>query len=49
VQVLKMNADDLYNYFGSVSTPHIYIYNNERRLVKEFEGETKTSAILKYL
>lgn len=49
VQVLKMNADDQYNYFGSVSTPHLYLYNDERKLVKEFEGETKPATILKYL
>lgn len=49
VEVLKINSNDLYKYFGTISTPHIYLYNQERRLVKEFNGETKPATILKYL
>lgn len=35
--------------FGSVSVPHIFIYNRKHILVKEFKGETKLEAINKYL
>lgn len=35
--------------FGSITVPHIFIYNNKQILVKEFKGETKLEAIVKYL
>jgi hypothetical protein len=35
--------------FGFKSVPHILIYNAESQLVKEYKGETKIEAILKYL
>ena len=44
----KLNSSDLYFVFGSVSVPHIFIYGKNSQLVKEFRGETKVEAILKY-
>ncbi|WP_333821215.1 hypothetical protein [Ohtaekwangia sp.] len=49
IDVVKMNAEDLYNTFGSISFPCIYIYDADRRLVKVFKGETKAEALLQYL
>jgi len=49
IAVVKMNAEDLYHSFGVIAVPSIYIYNEDKKLVKEFRGETKVEAILKYL
>nr|WP_315424352.1 redoxin domain-containing protein [uncultured Pedobacter sp.] len=38
-----------YKWFGKSSTPSVYIYNAEHRLVKEYRGEVKIEAVLKYL
>lgn len=43
-----LSAEKVYQTFGSVSVPHIFIYNNHKVLQKEFKGETKIDAILKY-
>jgi hypothetical protein len=45
----KINRDDVFETFGSVSIPHILIYDKDRKLIKEFKGETKIEAILQYL
>jgi thiol-disulfide isomerase/thioredoxin len=45
----KINRDDVFETFGSVSIPCILIYNKSRNLVKEFKGETRIEAILQYL
>lgn len=45
----KINPEDVFETFGSVSTPNIFIYSKDRKLIKEFKGETKIEAILKYL
>jgi thiol-disulfide isomerase/thioredoxin len=49
VNFVKMNADDLYENFGAVRFPTIFIYNTTGQLVKEFKGETKAQAILMYV
>jgi len=38
-----------YRWFGKSSTPSVYIYNAEHRLVKEYNGEVKIEAVIKYL
>lgn len=43
----KVNRDDLFENYGSLSTPHIFVYGADRKLIKEFKGETKIEAILK--
>jgi len=35
--------------FGTSLVPSIFIYNRQQQLVKQFKGETKIEAILKYL
>jgi thioredoxin-related protein len=49
VTFAKISRDDVFETFGSVSIPHIFIYSKDRKLIKEFKGETKIEAILKYL
>lgn len=46
---LKVNREDVYHTFGDHSVPHIWIYNKDGKLVKEFRGETKAEAILEWL
>jgi len=45
----KINDEEVFSTFGSVSVPHIFIYDKDHRLIKEFKGETKVEAIAKYL
>ena len=45
----KIASNDLFQAFGSLSLPHIFIYDKDNKLVKEFKGETKAEAILKYI
>lgn len=35
--------------FGPIATPSIYIYSEDRKLVKAFNGEVEISAVLKYI
>lgn len=44
----KIPAEKLVETFGSVSVPHIFIYDKTGVLQKEFRGETKIEALLKY-
>lgn len=37
------------SWFGKTSVPSVFIYNAQHRLVKEYQGETKIEAIIKYL
>ena len=49
IYFVKIAPEDVYNTFGSIHAPHIFIYGKDRKLIKEFEGETKIEAILQYL
>jgi thioredoxin-related protein len=49
VGFVKINRDDVFESFGSLSVPHLFLYGSDRKLIKEFKGETKMEAILKYL
>ena len=42
-------AGKIIQTFGSVSVPHIFIYDEQGILQKQFKGETKIDAILKYI
>jgi thiol-disulfide isomerase/thioredoxin len=42
-------TEKLLQIFGSISAPHIFIYDKNKILKKEFKGETKIEAILKYV
>ena len=39
----------IYQTVGSIPTPSMYIYNNERKLVKQFNGETPVAEIIRAL
>ena len=49
VHILYDANGDFKQLFGTNSVPSIFIYNQERELVKHFKGETKIEAILKYM
>ncbi len=38
-----------YKWFGQSVTPSVYIYNKQHKLMKEYTGEVKISAVLQYL
>jgi len=38
-----------YKWFGQSVTPSVYIYNKQHKFVKEYTGEVKIAAVLKYL
>lgn len=45
VTFAKINPADVFDTFGSVSIPHIFVYDDFGNLIKEFKGETKVEAI----
>ncbi|RZL34649.1 MAG: redoxin domain-containing protein [Pedobacter sp.] len=38
-----------YKWFGKSVTPSVYIYNANHKLLKEYTGEVKIEAVIKYL
>lgn len=46
-----MNCDYqvFFNTFGTTSVPSLFIYSPEGKLLKQYHGETKLEAIIKYL
>lgn len=49
ITVLIDTLDVFHNTFGPNPFPTTFIYNKERKLVKQFKGEVKIEALLKYL
>ena len=49
IHFTKINPTDVFDTFGSLSVPHVFIYGNDQKLIKEFKGETKIEAIAEYL
>jgi thioredoxin-related protein len=45
----KLSTEKVVETFGSVSVPHIFIYDKTGVLQKEFRGETKIEALLTYI
>ena len=45
----SLKGEKVTQVFGSISIPHIFIYDKEQALQKEFKGETKVEALLKYV
>jgi hypothetical protein len=39
----------IYQTVGSIPTPSLYIYNEERRLMKQFNGETPIAEVIQVL
>lgn len=44
-----ITVNDVLTNFGSVSTPSLYIYSADHKLVQKFNGETQLDVILKYI
>lgn len=42
-------GESVINNFGPIPTPSIYIYNEEQRLIKKFEGQTDIEIIISAL
>lgn len=49
VSFTKITSHDAFTSFGALAVPHVFIYGSDKKLIKEFKGETKAEAILKYL
>lgn len=49
ISFAKIDDENATAIFGSISVPHVFIYGPDKILRKEFKGETKVEAILKYL
>lgn len=49
VAFVKVSPESLYSAFGSVSTPHVYLYDGQHALIKEFKGEVRFLNIIKHL
>lgn len=49
IHFTKISLTDVTNTIGALSIPHIFIYGPDKKLRKEFKGETRPEAILKYL
>jgi thiol-disulfide isomerase/thioredoxin len=47
--VCKMNAGDVLSSFGTISFPHLIVYDRDNSLIKTFSGETSIAEISKYL
>lgn len=49
IVTLHDKANTFRKLFGSVMVPSLFIYNRNRKLIKEYHGETKFSSLLVYL
>ena len=49
ISVLIDTLDQFYEAFGPNSLPTSFIYNKDKNLVKRFEGEVSTEALLEFL
>jgi hypothetical protein len=49
VHFVRTEPKDITNNYGGISTPSMYIYSKEKKLVKAFNGETKVEEIIKHL
>lgn len=45
----RAEVPDVIQTFGPIATPSVYIYSQEKRLVKYFNGETKVADIVSFL
>jgi len=49
VKFAQAETGNIIRTFGAIPTPSVYIYSAERRLVKQFNGETNIEEIIKFL
>lgn len=45
----RVDGGKVYQTFGAIPTPSVYIYSSERKLIKQFNGETNVEEIIKFL
>jgi peroxiredoxin len=45
----RVDGAKVYQTFGAIPTPSVYIYSSERKLIKQFNGETNVEEIIKFL
>ena len=45
----RVDGGKVIQTFGAIPTPSVYIYSSERKLVKQFNGETNVEEIIKFL
>jgi thiol-disulfide isomerase/thioredoxin len=49
VHFVRTEPKDITDNYGGISTPSVYIYSKDKKLVKAFNGETKVEEIIKFL
>jgi peroxiredoxin len=49
VHFVRTEVMEVINNFGAIATPSVYIYSDERQLIKAINGETRIEEIIKYL
>lgn len=49
VKLAQAESTKIIQTFGAIPTPSLYIYSTEKRLVKQFNGETSIEEIIKFL
>lgn len=49
VTFAKINPNEVFKSFGSLSIPHTFIYGKDKQLIREFKGEASVDIIIKYL
>jgi peroxiredoxin len=49
VHFTRTEVMEVINNFGAIATPSVYIYSDERQLIKAINGETRIEEIIKYL
>lgn len=49
VHFVQTSVNEILDRLGPISTPSLYIYSEERRLVRHLDGETAIEEILRYL
>jgi cytochrome oxidase Cu insertion factor (SCO1/SenC/PrrC family) len=49
VHFCQATSINILNSFGPIDAPSLYIYSNEKTLIKKFNGETSINEILKFL
>ncbi|MFT7156745.1 MAG: thioredoxin-related protein [Parvicella sp.] len=49
IHFARVDEGDVFDTFGSVSVPALFVYDKEGKLVKSFKGKTKISVVLEVL
>ena len=49
IHFVRTEMQDVINNFGAIPTPSVYIFSEEKKLIKGFNGETKIEEIIKWL